>query len=101
MISERLRAAREMCGMTIRQSVRFSEERITVEAIQSLENGTRGPSQEEVSILAETYDVRPEWLENGSDNNSTTLIVNARGLDGLAPNDVAKLMLQLQAHRQP
>ena len=100
MIKDRLIEARRLSGMSLRQAVRFSGGRITSTTVEALENGVRQPTDDELVVLAETYEVRLEWLRLDTDNGFSSLTVNARGLDGLAPNDVAKLVLQLKAHRQ-
>lgn len=100
MIKDRLIEARRLSGMSLRQVVRFSDGRITSTAVEALESGFRHPTDAELTVLAETYEVRLDWLRLDADNGGSSLTVNARGLDGLAPNDVAKLILQMRAHRQ-
>jgi len=88
-----------MSGMSTRQAVRFSGKRIEIDTIEALERGDRDPTESELCILAETYEVRLEWLRGEPETDSDVLAVNARGLDGLTANDVATLVRQLQAHR--
>lgn len=84
-----------MTGMSIRQAARFSGNRVSAESIEAIEGG-RAPTADELAALAETYEVNLEWLSDGPER----IMINARSLDGLVPNDVEKLMRQLQAHRQ-
>lgn len=98
MIQERLRMAREMAGMSYRQAAKFSEGRVDAKTIESLEAGQRQPSEDEISVLANTYDVKLDWLRGKTDRTSS-LAVNARGLDGLAPNDLL-LLMEIQASKR-
>ena len=100
MNNTRIKEAREMTGMSLRQAARFSGYRISADEIDALESGKRLPNEDEMVVLAETYEVKLEWLRQEPELKSPRLALNARGLDGLAPNDVAKLVRQLQAHRQ-
>ena len=98
MISERIKEAREMTGMSTRQAVRFSNHQVNEEDLVQIETGKRKPTRRELEVLAKTYEIRIDWLRGNEKAQKTVPSVNARGLDGLCSDDVATLVRQVQAY---
>ncbi|MEQ1567185.1 MAG: helix-turn-helix transcriptional regulator [Myxococcota bacterium] len=87
MTANRFRQAREGLRLSLGQAARFSDGRVSREAIEAIEAGSREPTASEAAVLAETYRVRDDWLLGAAAPEVPMALVNARGLDRLNTAD--------------
>ena len=66
-------------------------------AVAAFETGQREPTAAELEVLADLYDVRLDWLANDAPPAEP---VSLRGLEGLEPADVAKIMRSMYIVRR-
>lgn len=99
-IAARLRAAREMAGLSQGQVARMLG--MQRPSISEVEAGRRRVSAEEVSQLAQIYGVRSAWLVEGEgdgDPERLKIELAARELSKLSPEDLDRLLRLLSTLR--
>jgi len=102
LIATRLREAREMAGLSQAQVAKLLG--LHRPSVSEAEAGKRSVTAEEISKLAEIYDVDVQWLL-GEDANDVNVqrdraILAARELEKLKPEDLSRLMNLLRSMRQ-
>jgi transcriptional regulator with XRE-family HTH domain len=100
-IAERIRAARKMAGLSQGHVARILE--MHRPSISEIEAGNRRVSADELSKLAEIFDVSVSWLVGDApdtlETNDPRLQLAARELSKLSPTDLDRLMKLLAAMR--
>ena len=98
-IPSRLRAAREMSGLSQGQAARrLGLHRPTISEIEA---GRRRVSADEVRAFAELYSVSASWLlEAKSEVDDARVGLAARELARLAPKDLDRVLMLLRALRR-
>lgn len=100
-LGARLRAAREMAGLSQGQVARMLK--IHRPSVTESEAGRRGVSAEEIAQLAKIYDVSVAWLlgERGGilDAHDDRIQLAARELRKLNPKDLERLLYVLSSLR--
>ena len=100
-IATRIREARKMAGLSQAQVAKILE--LPRPSITDMESGNRKVSAEEISVLAELYDVSASWLlgEGATkvDMHDDKLQLAARELQKLKPDDLDRLLTLLASRR--
>lgn len=100
-LASRLREARKMAGLSQGQVAKMLE--LHRPAISEIEAGNRRVSAEELSRLAEIYDVTVSWLLGETaeqlETDDPRLQLAARELSKLKPDDLERLLRLLAAMR--
>ena len=100
-IATRIREARRMAGLSQAQVAKILE--LPRPSITDMESGNRKVSAEEISVLAELYDVSASWLlgEGATkvDAHDDKLQLAARELQKLKPDDLDRLLTLLASRR--
>jgi transcriptional regulator with XRE-family HTH domain len=100
-ITERLRLAREMAGLTQAQVAQMLN--LHRPSISEIEAGRRKVSAKELTQFSEIYGVSIAWLtdsENEIDTNQVRIELAARELSQLKPEDLDRVLRLLSALRQ-
>jgi transcriptional regulator with XRE-family HTH domain len=100
-IATRIREARRMAGLSQAQVAKILK--LPRPSITDMESGNRKVSAEEISVLAELYDVSTSWLlgEGATkvDVHDDKLQLAARELQKLKPDDLDRLLTLLASRR--
>jgi transcriptional regulator with XRE-family HTH domain len=100
-IATRIREARKMAGLSQAQVAKILE--LPRPSITDMESGNRKVTAEEISVLAELYDVSASWLlgEGATkvDAHDDKLQLAARELQKLKPDDLDRLLTLLASRR--
>lgn len=100
-VSERLREARELAGLSQGQvAKKLGMHRPTISEIEA---GRRKVTVQEIEEFATLYGASVEWLVSGTASESTTdakLLLAARELSKMRPADIDRLMRTLQILRK-
>jgi transcriptional regulator with XRE-family HTH domain len=100
-IATRIREARRMAGLSQAQVAQILK--LARPSITDMESGNRKVSAEEISVLAELYDVSASWLlgEGATkvDVHDDKLQLAARELQKLKPDDLDRLLTLLASRR--
>jgi transcriptional regulator with XRE-family HTH domain len=98
-IAQRLQAARKQAGLSQGQVARLLD--LQRPAISEIEAGRRKVSAEELSRLAEIYDVSVSWITNsGPEMPDPAVELAARGLAKLKPEDLETVLHLLRSLRK-
>lgn len=101
-IASRLREARKMAGLSQAQVAKILS--LHRPSITELESGNRKVSAEEISKLAELYDVSEAWLLGKTtdrlDVQDDRIQLAARELQKLKPDDLDRLLAILASMRR-
>lgn len=99
MIAKRLRAARELAGLSQAQAAELLD--VHRPTISEMEAGRRRVASEELAQLAEIYGVSAAWLlgEGGTEGLDQSLQLAARELERLAPEDLEQVIRVLSMLR--
>lgn len=100
-IADRLRAAREMAGLSQGQVARMLG--MHRPSISEMEAGRRRVSAEELAKLAEIYGVEPGWFANAQETDEAREVrvdLAARALANLNQQDLDRVTQLLQALRR-
>ncbi|MEM1169232.1 MAG: helix-turn-helix transcriptional regulator [Cyanobacteria bacterium P01_H01_bin.35] len=99
LIASRIREARKMAGLSQAQVAKMLD--LHRPSISEIEAGNRSVSAEEITKLAELFDVSSSWLlGEGADRmdiHDTRLQLAARELNKLKPEDLDRLLRLLAA----
>ncbi|VVE01080.1 hypothetical protein PAQ31011_02145 [Pandoraea aquatica] len=100
-VSERLREAREISGLSQGQvAKRLEMHRPTISEIEA---GRRKVTADEINLFAVLYDVSVEWLINGSVKDEAAdarIVMAARELSKMSDQDLDRLMNMLRMMRK-
>ena len=100
-IATRIREARKMAGLSQAQVAKMLG--LPRPSVTEMESGNRKVSAEEISVLAELYEVSSSWLlgEGATrvDAHDDKLQLAARELDKLKPDDLDRLLALLASRR--
>src|ERR1051326_1069575 len=101
-IATRIREARRMAGLSQAQVAKILE--LPRPSITDMESGNRKVSAEEISVLAELYEVSASWLlgEGATkvDAHDDKLQLAARELQKLKPDDLDRLLTLLRSEER-
>jgi transcriptional regulator with XRE-family HTH domain len=102
-IASRLRAAREMAGLSQAQVAKILG--LHRPSVSEIEAGRRRVSGEELAKLAEVYSVDLDWLMNGEPTGASSINdraqLAAREFAKLRPEDLDRVLELLKAIRPP
>lgn len=100
-IATRIREARKMAGLSQAQVAKMLD--LPRPSVTEMESGNRKVSAEEISVLADLYEVSSSWLLGEGairvDAHDDKLQLAARELDKLKPDDLDRLLTLLAARR--
>jgi transcriptional regulator with XRE-family HTH domain len=100
-IAARIREARKMSGLSQAQVAKMLD--LPRPSVTEMESGNRKVSAEEISVLADLYEVSSSWLLGEGvtrvDPHDDKLQLAARELDKLKPDDLDRLLTLLASRR--